>query len=422
MSPVRPTVQVIGRRLEPADHRLRDFLTRIAQPHEWLEAGSPEAAEILVQRGLVDPLLPLVVDGDELLVDATVEQLATLWGQSAPPASAHYELAVVGAGPAGLAAAVYAASDGLSTLVVERDVPGGQASHTSMIENFFGFPDGIGGAELARLAGRQAEGFGAELALLRGVEGSRVGADGGVELRLAGSLTVSASVVLAAPGMEWRRLAVSGVDKLLGRGVYYGAGRSEAAQCNGDEVVVVGAGNSAGQAVLNLGNAGARVTMLVRGDRLGRTMSAYLVDRIAIHPLIDVRLRSEVSAVHAERGVLGAVTMADRATGTDETRPARALFLCIGGTPRTGWCAEAGVQTDVAGYVLTGPDLLQDGRRPEGWPLDRDPLALETSIPGVFAAGDVRHGSTKRVGGAVGEGAMAAALAFRRLAELGLVA
>lgn len=425
MSPVHPTVQLIGRRLEPRDHRLRDFLTRIAQPHEWLDAGSPESAALLERAGLVDPPLPVLLDGAEVVVDASVERIAELWGQAAPPSRAHYDLAIVGAGPAGLAAAVYAASDGLSTLVVERDVPGGQASHTSMIENFFGFPDGIGGAELARLAGRQAEQFGAELVLLRGVRRSCLLEGGGMSITLDGDVDVSASVALVAPGMEWRQLDVGGVDALLGRGVYYGAGRSEAAQCSGDEVVVVGAGNSAGQAVLNLGNAGARVTMLVRGDRLGKTMSAYLVARIEQHPLIDVRLRTEVSALHAAAGVLSAVTLRDNAAGAggaSETRPARALFLCIGGTPRTGWATEAGVLTSDAGYVLTGPDLLRDGQRPDGWPLDRDPLALETSIPGVFAAGDVRHGSTKRVGGAVGEGAMAAALAFRRLAELGVVA
>jgi thioredoxin reductase (NADPH) len=288
-----------------------------------------------------------------------------------------------------------------------------------MIENFFGFPDGIGGAELARRAGRQAERFGAELILLRGVEGSRLVPGRSPVLRIEGGAEVSASVMLAAPGMEWRRLDVDGVEDLLGRGVYYGAGRSEAAQCGGDDVLVVGAGNSAGQAVLNLGNGGARVKMLVRGDRLGKTMSAYLVERIESHPLIDVRLRTQVSAVHAAGDHLGAVTVSD-ADGSSETLPARALFLCIGGQPRTRWAPEAGVRIDAAGYILTGPDLLEDGRRPADWPLDRDPLPLEMSLPGFFAAGDVRHGSTKRVAAAVGEGSMAAALAFRRLIELGL--
>jgi thioredoxin reductase (NADPH) len=419
VSPVRPTVQVLGRRLEPGDHAVRDFLTRIAQPHEWIEAGTSEAEEMLVRLGLADPPLPVLVDGDSVLTAVTPRGLADAWDQSAAPRRSRYEFAIVGAGPAGLAAAVYAASDGLSTLLVERDVPGGQASHTSTIENFFGFPGGIGGAELARLAGRQAEGFGAELVLMRGVEGSRIDPADGTVMRIEGAGEVSAPVVLAAPGMEWRRLDVDGVEELLGRGVYYGAGRSEAAQCGGDDVVVVGAGNSAGQAVLNLANGAARVKMLVRGDRLSKTMSAYLVERIELHPLIDVRLRTQVTAVHADGGHLGAVTVSDSAGGS-ETMPARALFLCIGGQPRTGWCADAGVRTDRGGYILTGPDLLEDGQRPADWPLDRDPLALETSVPGLFAAGDVRHGSIKRVAAAVGEGSMAVALAFRRLVELGL--
>jgi thioredoxin reductase (NADPH) len=324
---------------------------------------------------------------------------------------------IVGAGPAGLAAAVYAASDGLSTVVAERDVPGGQASHTSLIENFFGFVDGIGGAELARLAGRQAERFGAELLLLNGVTGSNAGKGGTPLLCISSGERISADIVIAAPGMEWRRIELDGVDELLGRGVYYGAGRSEAWQCGDQDVLVVGAGNSAGQAVMNLADAGARVTMVVRGENLGKVMSAYLVQRIDAHPLIDVRLRTQVTDLHADRGRLGAVTI-ESADGESETKPARALFLCIGGEPRTAWAVESGIRTDRAGFIVTGPDLLENGRRPDDWPLDRDPLALEMSVPGLFAAGDVRHGSTKRVAGAVGEGSMAVALAHRRLEEL----
>ena len=416
MSPVRPTVQLVGHRLEPAHYAMRDLLTRAAQPHDWIDAGSPEAEELFAARGLADPALPVLVDGDDVHEGITPERLGEIWKMSAPPLRSHYDFAVVGAGPAGLAAAVYAASDGLSTVVFERDLPGGQASHTSMIENFFGFPEGIGGAELARLAGRQAERFGAELVLLRGVEGGEH-SESVTRFRVAGGHTVTATVALAAPGMVWRRLDVEGVDDLLGRGVYYGAGRSEAAQCGDDDVIVVGAGNSAGQAVLNLGNAGARVRMLVRGDSLRKSMSAYLVDRIEQHPLIEVRLRTQAVELHEAGGSLGAVTV-EGAGGERETIPAVALFLCIGGQPQTAWAEGAGVRTDRAGYVLTGPDLLEDGRRAEDWPLDRDPLALETSVPGLFAAGDVRHGSTKRVAGAVGEGSMAVALAHRRLEEL----
>ena len=417
MSPPRPTVHVVGRRLDPGDHRLRDFLTRAAQPHEFHEAGSAEADALLAESGATGAQLPVVVDGDVVHAAATIEGLAEAWKVFARPARAHYDLAIVGAGPAGLAAAVYAASDGLATVVLERDVPGGQTSHTSLIENFFGFPEGIGGAELARLAGRQAERFGAELLILNGVTGSELEPGRPPVIHVASGERITADIVLAAPGMDWRRLDVEGVEDLLGRGVYYGAGRSEAAQCGGDEVVVVGAGNSAGQAVVHLANAGARVTMVVRGDRLGKSMSAYLVARVENHPLVEVRLRTQVTGVHAGDGHLSAVTVS-ASDGGDETLPARALFLCLGGLPRTGWAASTGVSTDAAGYILTGPDLLDGGRRPDGWPLERDPLALETSVPGLFAAGDARHGSAKRVAGAVGEGAMAVALAHRRLDEL----
>jgi thioredoxin reductase (NADPH) len=417
VSPVRPTVQVVGRRLDPEHHRLRDFLTRIAQPHEWLEDGSSEAARLLADLDLRDPVLPVVVDGDAVHTAVTVERLAGAWGHLDEPRRSHYDLVVIGAGPAGLAAAVYAASDGLSTIVCERDVPGGQASHTSLIENFFGFPEGIGGAELARLAGRQAEQFGAQVMVLRGVRGSRVDGDRATIL-LEGDVEITATVVLAATGMDWRRLELEGVDELLGRGVYYGAGRSEAVHCGDDDVVVVGAGNSAGQAVLNLATAGARVTMAVRGSRLDARMSAYLVERIRRHPRIDVRLETRVTGLDAVDGRLAGVVLTDR-SGAEHRRPARALFLCRGGQPHTAWCPDEGIRTDAAGYILTGTDLLDHGVRPDGWPLERDPLPLETSRAGVFAAGDVRHGSTKRVAGAIGEGSMAAALVHRRLAELG---
>ena len=410
----------MGRRLEPEHHRLRDFLTRIAQPHEWLEAGSSDAAQLLESLALVDAPLPVVVDSGETHTAVTVESLAAAWRQLDQPTLTHYDLVVIGAGPAGLAAAVYAASDGLSTIVFDRDVPGGQASHTSLIENFFGFPEGIGGAELARRAGRQAEQFGAELMLLRGIRGSRLnGTDERVVLLLDDGGEVTASVVLAATGMDWRRLEIEGVDELLGRGVYYGAGRSEAAGCAGRRVVVVGAGNSAGQAVMNFAGAGAQVTMLVRSNRVGKTLSAYLVQRIERHPRIDVRLETQLTGLHTTDGRLKAVTVADGG-GRTQMEPADAVFLCIGGVPHTDWCPGEHILTDAAGYILTGQDLLSESARPACWQLDRDPLPLETSRAGVFAAGDVRHGSTKRVAGAVGDGAMAATLAFQRLAELGM--
>ena len=414
MSPPRPNVHVVGLRLDPEHHRLRDMLTRAAQPFEWHEAGSPDADELLARHGAEGAALPVLVDDDGLHAGVTVERLSDIWNFRTPPSRPDYDIVIVGAGPAGLAAAVYAASDGLSTILLERDVPGGQAGHTSRIENFFGFPGGIGGAELSRLAGRQAEGFGAEL-VFRGVVGGSRLPNGAYRIEVDGGHQLTAPIALAAPGMDWRRLDVDGVEELLDRSVYYGAGRSEATQCGDEDVIVVGAGNSAGQSVLHLGNTGARVKMVVRGDWLAKSMSAYLVDRIERHPLIDVRFRTQVRELHAGAH-LDAVTVEGPAGR--ERLPARALFICIGGEPRTGWAADAGVALDRAGYILTGPDLLEQGRRPEGWPLDRDPLALETSVPGMFAAGDVRHGSTKRVAGAVGEGAMAVALAHRRLEEL----
>jgi thioredoxin reductase (NADPH) len=414
VSPVRPRVKVVGRRLDPEHYRVRDLLARIAQPAEWLEAGTPEADRLLAELRLTASQLPVLVEDDgTVLTSITAKSLVAAWQHDALPKRTSYDVVIIGGGPAGLAAAVYAASDGLSTIVLERDVPGGQAGHTSLIENFFGFPDGIGGAELSRRAGRQAENFGAEIMVMRGVRGSRMNdPHEPVVLEVDGEIELTASVVLAATGMDWRRLDLPRLDELRGRGIYYGAGRSEATQCGGDAVVVVGAGNSAGQAVMNLADSGARVTMIVRGDRLGKTMSAYLVERIRLHPLIDVRLNTELTAVHSDGDRLVAVSFGDV-----DWHPTAALFICIGGVPQTAWCPREGVLTDPGGFILTGLDL--DGR-PDGWTLDRDPLPLETSRPGLFAAGDVRHGSTKRVGAAVGEGAMAAALFFQRLAELGV--
>jgi thioredoxin reductase (NADPH) len=406
--------------MDAEHYRLRDFLTRTAQPYDWYEAGTPDADRLLEQLGLIGAALPVLVDGDEKYASASVESIMAAWGGNQPAKQKHYDFVVIGAGPAGLAAAVYAASDGLSTLVCDADVPGGQASYATMIENFFGFPDGIGGAELARLAGRQAEGFGAELLLLRGVRGSRMnGHDEPVELILQDGSEVTASVVLAAPGMDWTRLDLEGIDDLVGDGVYYGAGRSEAAQCAGQDVVVVGAGNSAGQAVLNFANQTAGVTMLVRGDRLSKSMSAYLIERIEAHPLIDVHLETQLTELHTSGGQLTGVTFTD-STGAAESRTVDGVFLCIGGNPHTEWCAREHVITDDRGYILTGPDLRGQAGLPDCWPLERDPLALETSRVGLFAAGDVRHGSTKRVAAAVGEGSMVASLIFSRLAELGV--
>ena len=407
--PPRDSVRIVG---TAADYELREFLTRADQPYEWLDEAAGET--LLAQHGLTGGPLPVVVIDDVALVRPGIEDLADALGVRYAPAATDYDVVVVGAGPAGLAAAVYAASDGLSVVVAERNVPGGQASWTSQIENYFGI-DPLGppmsGARLARIGGRQAETFGAELLILRGAVAGRRGDDGRHEVELSTGESLRARAVIVASGVEWRRLEVPGVEELLGRGIFFGGGRSEAARLSGAHVVVVGAGNSAGQAGLNLAERAERVTMLCRGPKLAASLSAYLVERIAAHPRIDVRLQSQVTAVSGD-GTLDTVVV-----DGDEILPADAMFLSLGGIPKTEWAADQQLLTDASGYFLTGHDLLADDRFAALWRLERPPLALEASVPGIFVAGDVRRGSTKRVAAAVGEGAMAAALVNRYLTE-----
>lgn len=405
--PERCGVTVVGRQLDPDHYRLRDMLTRTNQHFEWVEAGTPEALSLLPAGAD----LPAVLHDGEVLEGVTPESLARAWDMFQEPTRTEYDLIIVGAGPAGLSAGVYAASDGLRVAVFEEDVPGGQASHTSRIENFVGFKDGVAGSALVRTAGAQVEKFGGELCFFQGVVDAQHTPEEH-RFALANGNWYRAPVAIAAPGMLWRTIEVAGVEELRDRGVYYGAGRSEARECEGDPVVVVGAGNSAGQAVMTFAAAGANVKLLMRGDDLRKSMSEYLVRRIERHPLIDVRPMTEVAELHADEH-LEAIT-----TKAGERIDCRGLFLCLGGVPRSQWAAGAGVTTDRNGFICTGPDLLARGARAGDWPLERDPLALETSLPGFFAAGDVRSGSIKRVGAAVGEGAMAVALAYRRLEEL----
>jgi len=410
--PPRESVKIVG---TADDYELRDFLTRADQPYEWFDGSSGQP--LLAEHGVDDRSLPVViVDGDVVLVRPTLDDVADALGVRYAPSRSAYDVVVVGAGPAGLAAAVYAASDGLTVAVAERNAPGGQAGATSQVENYFGI-DPLGppmtGARLARIGGRQAETFGAELLILRGAVAGRQRDDGCHEVELSTGETLRARAVIVASGVEWRRLDVAGVDELLGHGIFFGAGRSEAPLLEGRDVVVVGAGNSAGQAALNLAQRAQHVTMLCRGPTLAASLSAYLVDRIAAHPRIEVRMRSQVTAV-AGNGRLEAVTVND-----EEVLPVDAMFLTLGGVPRTEWAAKQHLLTDSAGYFLTGHDLLADERFAALWPVERPPHELEASVPGIFVAGDVRHGSTKRVAGAVGEGAMAVALVSRYLAALG---
>jgi thioredoxin reductase (NADPH) len=344
-----------------------------------------------------------------------VEQVAAGLGMVVAPSRSEYDLTIVGAGPAGLAAAVNAASEGLRTVVVEAVAPGGQAGTTSMIENLLGFPAGISGSELATRAVVQARRFGAELLLARPLTG--VSADRpDYVAELSDGTLIRGRAVLFASGVEWRRLEVPGIDDLLGAGVYYGAGPSEALACTDSQVVVVGGGNSAGQAVVRFSRYARQVTLLVRGRDLGASMSQYLVDHLSTIANVDVRVRTEVVGLQADDRLRAVIVRSGDSTGTVPL-PSDALFICIGGTPLADGAAGIGLVTNSAGYLLTGGDFASG---PGGnWPLRREPLPLETNRPGVFAAGDVRCGSVKRCSAAIGEGSMAVALVHRRLSELG---
>jgi thioredoxin reductase (NADPH) len=325
-----------------------------------------------------------------------------------------YDVCIVGGGPAGLAAAVYAASEGLSTVVVEREAPGGQAGQSAAIENYLGFPKGLSGSDLSQRAVAQASRFGAELVLARGVSGFETRGPVHAVL-LEGSSEIETRALIVATGVSYRRLAARGLDALTGRGVYYGATASEASQCQDDDVYVVGAANSAGQAVLNLARFARRAVLVVRAGRLEDTMSRYLIDKIRAAANVEVRFRSEIVACRGD-GHLEALTIVDRASGIEEEVASSWLFVFIGASPHTGWLGDAVVRDD-KGFVVTGQDLLLPGRD-HAWPLARPPFALETSVPGVFAAGDVRLDSMKRVASAVGEGAMSVYLVHRYLATI----
>ena len=371
------------------------------------------AADATATPRTADASGPLCVLPDGTRLESpTVAGLASSLGLRRPAQRDTYDLLIVGAGPAGLAAAVYGASEGLSTALVESHAPGGQAGTSSRIENYLGFPDGISGAELASRARAQAERLGAELLLTREVlsGGSR---DGLFLLNMADGEQLAGRTVLSASGVDWRRLEAPGIDRLLHAGVYYGAAASEAPGTRGKDVFVVGAGNSAGQAAVNFAGFARTVTLLVRGPDPARSMSAYLLDRLHALPNVLILTEVGVSAVEGDSW-LRQITYEHPRHGPS-TVPAHALFLCIGGEPRTQWAVDGHLARDPAGYLLTGNDLprpLTD----LGWPLQRDPYPLETNRPGMFVAGDVRHGSTKRVATAVGEGAMAVQLIHRHLA------
>jgi thioredoxin reductase (NADPH) len=405
-------IRIVGPRLGTRSHELRDMLTRMGIPHGWYSAGSAEGRRLLEEAGEDGARLPVVVfHSGQVFVDPSDAELVAALGFGTRPAAGAYDLVIVGAGPAGLAAAVYAASEGLDTLVVEPRAAGGQAGTSSMIRNYLGFPRGIGGGDLANRALEQAWLFGANLVLAQRATGLRV--DGPRRLvRLSDGGEVAAEAVVVASGVAWRRLGVPRLEALVGAGVFYGAAGAEARAMEAQDVCVVGAGNSAAQAALHLARYAASVTLLVRGPDLGASMSDYLVQEIEQAPNVAVRLRTRVvDGVGGHR--LEGLVLRCRGDGSTEEVPAAALFVMIGGEPRTEWLS--GVERDDRGYVLTGHDLLGPDGLPAGWPLKRPPLLLETSIPGVFAAGDVRHRSVKRVASAVGEGAVAVQLVHQYL-------
>jgi thioredoxin reductase (NADPH) len=389
---------------------VRDFLARNHVPYQWMLAEDPEGAQLVAAVG-EQCHLPLVITSEGVSLQAPDQStLASAVGLSTTPATDFYDLIVVGGGPAGLGAAVYGASEGLNTVLVEAQASGGQAGQSSRIENYLGFPDGVSGQQLADRARRQALKFGAELLSARKVthleprgQARVVGFKDGGE--------IAAHAVILATGVTYRRLDAPGLDDFVGRGVYYGAALTEAPACRDAEVYVVGAANSAGQAAVYLAGFASKVHLLVRGDGLERSMSHYLIEQIQAIPTIEVHVQTHVSG-GAGDGHLERLTLSTK--GEERTVDAQWLFVFIGAEPYTSWLDET-VERDAKGFVLTGPDLLQGGRRPRNWPLRREPYYLETNVPGVLAAGDVRAESIKRVASAVGEGAMAVALVHRYL-------
>jgi thioredoxin reductase (NADPH) len=418
-------IRVIGHRWSQASHAARDFLARNQVPYRWLALDSdPGAADVLALTGLAPEDCPVLVFPDgQLLASPTLEEIAEKAGIRGHAEVPLYDLIVIGAGPAGLAAAVYGASEGLRTLIIERAATGGQAGQSTRIENYLGFPSGLSGAELSRRAVTQARRFGAEFLLTHEVTAIEHHA-GIIGITLRDGSELRAHSVIIATGVDYRRLDVPGADDLTGRGIYYGAAISETAAVSGEDIFIVGAANSAGQAALHFATVAKSVTMLVRGHTLSASMSHYLAERIQATPNIHLRFHTTVDEAcgsdHLER-----VVLRDTDTGEHATEPANAMFVFIGAAPRTGWLDDSIAQDD-QGFVLAGPDVLAAGAATAGaataWPLERDPYLMETSIPGVFAAGDVRSGSAKRVATAVGEGATAVMSIWQYRSTLGLQA
>lgn len=398
-------IRIIGHRWSPEAHQLKDFLARNHVPYQYLDIELvAEAGQMLKQLGLEQAELPVVILPEkETLIKPSLQTVAEKVGLKTQAERRFYDLTIIGGGPAGLAAAVYGASEGLRTVLIEREATGGQAGTSSRIENYLGFPSGLSGGELARRATTQAKRFGVEI--LAPQEATSVRIDGPYRvLTLADGSEISSHAVVVAAGLAYRKLNIPGIDGLTGAGVYYGASLTEANACSNQPIFIVGAGNSAGQAALYLADFAAKVVMLVRDDSLTKKMSQYLVERIEANPKIEVLLQTEVSAVQGE-GHLEAITIHHRSSGEEETRPAAGLFIFIGAVPCTDWLKGI-VKMDPRGFILTGTQLLEGGRLPPNWPLEREPFLSESSVPGIFAVGDVRSNSVKRVASAVGEGSI----------------
>jgi thioredoxin reductase (NADPH) len=413
-------IRVLGTRWSPRSYVLREFLARNQVPYRFLDVETAhQDKEVRWALDLVGPneqRFPVVLfSNGARLPDPSQTQLAAGLNLRTRPGAQSYDLIIIGGGPAGLAAAVYGASEGLRTVIVEREAPGGQAALSARIENYLGFPSGLSGSDLARRAVVQATRFGAEILAPQEATGLRT-RDNYRIVGLADGCEISSQALLIATGVQWRKLDVPGMDRLTGAGVYYGAGSTEARSCGDDEVYIVGGANSAGQAALNFSRYSPRVILLVRGESLEASMSKYLIDEIGRTRNIDVQYQTQVLEVHGEQR-LEAITLDCLRSGSRERIDARAMFVFIGAQPRTEWLKDF-VDRDARGFILTGPDLLRDGKPPKHWPMERDPGLLETSLPGVFAVGDVRHGSVKRVASGVGEGSIAIQFVHQYLSKV----
>jgi len=415
--PVFEGVRVLGHRWSPQSNEIRDFLGRNFVPHQWLNVETDETAkQLLSTTGAAFTSLPIVVFPDgSLLSNPSTADIARKLGLKTKAEFPFYDLVVVGAGPAGLAAAVYGAADGLHTLLIEREAPGGQAGRSSRIENYLGFPTGLSGSDLARRAVAQAQRFGVEILAPQEVNGVRIEGPARM-LTLADGAEIGCRALLIASGIAFRKLDVPGLEKLNGAGVYYYAPMSEAFSYRDGDIYIVGGANSAGQAAMYFSKFARQVTMIVRGGSLSDSMSQYLENQIAATKNIAVRFNSSVIAVE---GVdrCETITIQNNKTRSQENVSASALLIYAGAIPRTEWLAGI-VERDAQGYLITGQHLLREGRRPKGWTAERDPFYLEASVPGIFVAGDVRHRSAKGVTSGVGEGAMAVKLVHEYLGLL----